>query len=246
VLAIDPSSAVSGGSILGDKTRMSRLANERLAFIRPSPSGLTLGGVARRTREAMLLCEAAGFEVVLVETVGVGQSEHAVADMVDCFVVMMLPGAGDELQGIKKGILELADVIAVNKADGDHLPAAKRALADLRAALRYLPPRSPAWRAEAVTMSALEGTGLDALWRLIERHHAVLEKAGELAARRREQQRRWMWSMIEDRLEAAFRANPQVAARLASVEKDVLAGKLPATAAATELLDLYGAGRGED
>jgi LAO/AO transport system kinase len=246
VLAIDPSSALSGGSILGDKTRMARLAMAEAAFIRPSPSGLTLGGVARRTREAMLVCEAAGFDVVLIETVGVGQSETAVADMVDCFLVLAQPGAGDELQGIKKGILELADAICVNKADGEHLADAGRALADLKAALRYLPARSPAWRAEALLCSGLTGAGLDAVWDTVERQRAALEAAGELATRRAEQQRRWMWAMIEERLMAAFRAHPAVAARLAALEAEVRAGRVPATAAATELLALFGAGRHED
>ena len=215
VLAIDPTSALSGGSILGDKTRMARLAVDPRAFIRPSPSGLSPGGVARRTRETMLLCEAAGFDVVLVETVGVGQGEVAVADMVDFFLVLALPGAGDELQGIKKGVLELADAIAVNKCDGDGAERARVALGDLRAALRYLPRRRPSWEVQALAVSGQTGEGLDALWDVVEEHRRTLDASGELAAMRAEQQRAWMWSLITERLERTFRAHPQVASMLA-------------------------------
>lgn len=243
VLAVDPSSSVSGGSILGDKTRMPRLSLDDRAYIRPSPSAQSLGGVTRRTRETMLLCEAAGFDVVLIETVGVGQSETMVADMVDFFLVLMLPGAGDELQGIKKGILELADVIAVNKADGDTVQAASAARAEYAAALRYLRPRSAAWRPEAITVSALTGAGLEDLWSLVERHRDELGAAGELDERRREQLRRWMWRVIDEQLHASFRAHPGVQARLEEAERAVLAGEQTPTAAARGLLREYGATR---
>lgn len=240
VLAVDPSSALSGGSILGDKTRMARLAVEPRAYIRPSPSGLTPGGVARRTRETLLLCEAAGFDVVLVETVGVGQGEIAVADMVDFFLVLALPGAGDELQGIKKGILELADAIAVNKADGDGETRARVALGDLRAAIRYLPRKRPSWVTRAVAVSGQTGMGLDTLWEVVEEHHAALERSGELAALRAEQQRAWMWALVTERLERSFRAHPAVAARLSAVEAAVRTGHTTPTLAADELLGLFG------
>ncbi|WP_394821262.1 methylmalonyl Co-A mutase-associated GTPase MeaB [Pendulispora albinea] len=240
VLAIDPSSTISGGSILGDKTRMARLSLEPDAFIRPSPSGLTPGGIARRTRETMLLCEAAGFDVILVETVGVGQGETAVADMVDFFLVLALAGAGDELQGIKKGVLELADAIGVNKCDGDGAARARTALADLRAALRYLPRRRPSWEVRALAISGQTGDGLDALWDVIEEHRRALEASGELGAMRAEQQRSWMWSLIADRLERTFRAHPAVAARLARIEADVLHGRTTPPAATDELFEVFG------
>jgi LAO/AO transport system kinase len=239
VLAIDPTSQLSGGSILGDKTRMQRLAVAPEAFIRPSPSGLTPGGVARRTRETMLLCEAAGFDVVLVETVGVGQGETAVADMVDFFLVLVLPGAGDELQGIKKGVFELADALAVNKADGDGAARARIALSDLRSALRYLPRRRESWQPQALAISGLTGLGLDELWAAIEDHHAVLSTSGELATLRAEQQRTWMWSLIRERLELAFRSNPAVAAALQRLEAAVGAGTVTSTTAADELLATF-------
>ena len=239
VLAIDPTSQVSGGSILGDKTRMQRLALEPAAFIRPSPSSLTPGGVARRTRETMLLCEAAGFDVVLVETVGVGQGETAVADMVDFFLVLALPGAGDELQGIKKGVFELADVLAVNKADGEGAQRAKLALSELRSALRYLPRRRPSWPTRAVTVSGLTGAGMAELWALVEEHRRTLAATGELAQLRAEQQRTWMWALIRERLEDRFRRTPAVVAELARLEAAVQAGTLTSTAAADELLAVY-------
>ncbi|MGH7002408.1 MAG: methylmalonyl Co-A mutase-associated GTPase MeaB, partial [Alphaproteobacteria bacterium] len=194
VLAIDPSSKRGGGSILGDKTRMEMLARNEAAFIRPSPAGTTLGGVARRTREAMLVAEAAGFDVILVETVGVGQSETAVADMVDMFVLLLAPAGGDELQGIKRGIIELADLVLVNKADGDLLAAAKRARADYQAALHLLRPASPAWTPEVLTCSALHEQGIEAVWQAIARQRQALEQAGELAARRARQAYRWLWA----------------------------------------------------
>ena len=184
VLAVDPSSRRSGGSILGDKTRMQRLAQAPQAFIRPSPAGATLGGVARRTREAALACEAAGFDVVVIETVGVGQSESAVADMVDCFLLLLAPGAGDELQGIKRGIVELADLVVINKADGELLAAARRAQADYRAALQLLRPPTPGWTPEVLACSALHEDGIDEIWQAVRRHRQALEDSGELAAKR--------------------------------------------------------------
>src|SRR5436305_4494968 len=191
VLAVDPSSARTGGSILGDKTRMARLAIDPNAFIRPSPAAGTLGGVAAKTRETMLICEAAGFDVILVETVGIGQSETAVADMTDFFLVLMLPGAGDELQGIKKGVVELADMIAVNKADGDNIRRAKAAAGEYRAALHILTPRSPTWAPPVLTYSAHTGEGIVPLWEQVLAHRQQLSASGEFAARRREQQVKW-------------------------------------------------------
>ncbi len=245
VLAIDPSSTLSGGSILGDKTRMARLSVEPKAFIRPSPSGATPGGIARRTRETMLLCEAAGYDVVLVETVGVGQGETAVADMVDFFLVLALPGSGDELQGIKKGVLELADAIAVNKADGDGAARARTALGDLRAALRYLPRKRASWLPQAVAISGQTGAGLEELWSVVEEHRRALGSTGELATLRAEQQRAWMWSLIGDRMESSFRAHPGVAALLPKMEDDVVKGLITPTTAADALLREVGLGRAE-
>jgi LAO/AO transport system kinase len=240
VLAVDPSSSRSGGSILGDKTRMPRLAADEAAFVRPSPSGLSLGGVARRTRESLLLCEAAGHDVVLVETVGVGQSEVAVADMVDVFVVLMLPGAGDELQGIKKGILELADLVVVNKADGDNLSRAHLAEREYRAALRYASPRRASFRPVVLLASGLTGEGVPAVWQAIAERHRALADSGELEAIRRAQRRAWFWSLVEERLLAAFRADPQVAARLPVIEARLDAGELVPTQAARELCAAFG------
>jgi len=239
VLAIDPSSQVSGGSILGDKTRMARLSLEPAAFIRPSPSGLSPGGVARRTRETMLLCEAAGFDAILVETVGVGQGETAVADMVDFFLVLVLPGSGDELQGIKKGVFELADALAVNKADGDGAARARIALADLRSALRYLPRRHADWQTRALAISGQTGAGLDELWDVIAEHHRALTASGALSLRRAEQQRIWMWTLIRERLETRLRASAAVRAVLPRLEADVQAGSITSTAAADELLAAF-------
>jgi LAO/AO transport system kinase len=245
VLAIDPSSTLTGGSILGDKTRMARLSVEPNAFIRPSPSGATPGGIARRTRETMLLCEAAGFDVVLVETVGVGQGEVAVSDMVDFFLVLALPGAGDELQGIKKGVIELADAIAVNKADGDGAVRAKAALGDLKAALRYLPRKRASWVPQAVAISGQTGAGLAELWEIVEEHRKTLEGTGELASMRAEQQTAWMWSLIGDGMERAFRAHPKVAALLPKLEDDVRQGLITPATAADALLREVGFGRTE-
>lgn len=242
VLAIDPSSAVSGGSIMGDKTRMAELASDPAAFVRPSPSACTLGGVARKTRETMLLCEAAGFDVILIETVGVGQSETVVHDMVDFFLVLMLAGAGDELQGIKRGVLELADLIAVNKADGDNAGRCERARQDYANALHVMAKPAGDWTPTAITCSGLTGTGLDELWALIAQHRRLLAASGHLDARRRDQQIQWMWSLIEERLRDGFRAHPAVADRYPAVERAVRQGERPATAAAEELLAAFGLG----
>ncbi len=240
VLAVDPSSQRTGGSILADKTRMARLASDLNAFIRPSPSSGTLGGVAAKTRETMLLCEAAGYDVVLVETVGVGQSEIAVADMTDFFLALMLPGAGDELQGLKKGIVELADMIAVNKADGDNLARAKAAAAEYRAALHILTPRSPNWVPPVVTYSALTGDGIAALWQQVLDHRERLTASGELAVRRGEQQVKWMWSMLEERLFAPLRSDRTLKTALPRIEGEVAAGRLAVNAAVEEIAGMLG------
>jgi len=236
VLAVDPSSRISGGSILGDKTRMAELAKCREAFIRPSPAGEALGGVARRTREAMLACEAAGFDLVIVETVGVGQSEVAVADMVDLFLLLLPPAGGDELQGIKRGIVELADLILVNKADGDLAPAAERAEAEIAHALRLIQPRHRDWRPEVLKMSALKGLGLEAAWTRIEAAAQALTKSGEIKAQRRQQARAWLWRELSDTLLDALKAHPEIAGRLEKLEARVAAGKTSPGAAARELL----------
>ncbi len=240
VLAVDPSSARTGGSILADKTRMARLAADHNAFIRPSPSAGTLGGVAAKTRESMLACEAAGFDAILVETVGIGQSETAVADMTDFFLALMLPGAGDELQGLKKGLVELADMIAVNKADGDNVARAKGAAAEYRAALHILTPRSPNWTPPVITYSALTGNGIAELWAQAIAHRDKLTATGELAARRREQQVRWMWAMLDDFWRARIAAEPKLKARLPQIEAAVAAGTLTPTRAVDDLVALLG------
>jgi len=238
VLAVDPSSPRSGGSILGDKTRMAELAANENAFIRPSPTMGTLGGVAAKTREAMLLCEAAGFDIVMVETVGAGQSETAVADMCDIFVVLMLPGAGDELQGIKKGVLELADIICVNKADGENVKPAHIAAAEYIAALNILTARSASWQPPVLCVSGQANTGLENLWAEVERHHDIIAKNGEMEERRRQQQVKWMWSMLEERLLQQFRTNDQVMAGAQEIEAQVRAGSLLPALAAEKLYNL--------
>ena len=235
VLAVDPSSTRTGGSILGDKTRMARLAADPNAFVRPSPTSGTLGGVAAKTRETMLLCEAAGHDVVLVETVGIGQSETTVADMTDFFLALMLPGAGDELQGIKKGLVELADMIAVNKADGDNLPRARAAAAEYRAALHILNPRSPNWTPPVVTYSALTGDGVSELWGHVQSHRERLTQSGELSARRREQQVKWMWAMLEDRIFGRLKTDAGLRAKLPQIERNVADGKLSPTLAVEQI-----------
>jgi LAO/AO transport system kinase len=238
VLAVDPSSRRTGGSILADKTRMAHLANDDNAFIRPSPSSGTLGGVAAKTRETMLLCEAAGYDVVLVETVGVGQSEIAVADMTDFFLVLALPGAGDELQALKKGVVELADMIAVNKADGDNLARARLAAAEYGAALHILAPHSPNWSPPVVTFSALKGDGIDTLWSHVLDHRRRLTASGELAARRGGQQVKWMWTMLEERLFAPLRSDRTLKAALPRIESDVAAGRVAPGAAVEEIAEM--------
>jgi GTPase len=238
VLAVDPSSARSGGSILGDKTRMQRLSVAPEAFIRPSPAGRSLGGVARRTREAMLVCEAAGFDVVIVETVGVGQSEYAVASMVDFFLVLLLPGAGDELQGIKKGILELADALAVNKADGDNLRRSERAVAEYRAALRLFRPSTASWTPPVIAVSALEERGMDEVWGIVEDHRARLGASGELDAKRRAQRQAWLWTMIDDGLKQHFLGRKDVQRLLPDMEAAIAASSITPTEAARRLLGL--------
>jgi GTPase len=244
VLAVDPTSTRSGGSILGDKTRMGRLASEQGAFIRPSPAGDSLGGVTKTTRETIALAEAAGYDVVLVETVGVGQSETAVSNMVDVFVVVGIPGAGDELQGIKRGLLELADVIAVNKADGDQVERANRAAMEYRTALHILAAGNPNWSPEVLTVSARDNTGLDALWTKVEERHEALEKSGGLLARRAEQAVAWMREVFEQRLLAAFKGGKEVGRRWAEMEKKVRSGEMTPTAAAEKLGRLAGIGEG--
>jgi LAO/AO transport system kinase len=236
VLAVDPSSTRTGGSILGDKTRMARLAVHPDAYIRPSPTSGTLGGVAKATRETIVLLEAAGFDVILVETVGVGQSEVAVANMVDTFVLLTLARSGDQLQGIKKGALELADVVVVNKADGDHLAEARMAARELSAAIRLIHPREMLWRPPVLTMSAMEGTGLDELWDTVERHRRVLAEAGEFEARRRAQQVDWTWQMVRDTVLDRVLSNPEVRKIRAEVERRVRAGELTPALAAQQIL----------
>lgn len=240
VLTIDPSSSRTGGSILGDKTRMPNLSSEDAAFIRPSPAGGTLGGVAAKTRETMLLCEAAGYDAVLVETVGIGQSESAVADMTDFFLVLILPGAGDELQGLKKGVIELADMIAVNKADGDNIKQATMAAAEYRAALHILNPRSPNWSPPVLTYSALTGRGIAELWNQVLAHRERMTASGEFAARRREQQVRWMWSMLEERLRTRLKSDTALKARLPAIERAVAEGTLAPAMAVEEIAQALG------
>ena len=242
VLAVDPSSKRGGGAILGDKTRMAGLARSPGAFIRPSPAGDTLGGVARRTREAALVTEAAGFDTVLVETVGVGQSETAVHDMVDMFVLLLAPGAGDELQGIKRGIVELADLLVVTKADGDLAAAAGRAAADYHHALQLLRPGDPEWRPEVIQVSSTEGHGIDEVWDAVGRHRAALEGGGGIARRRADQARAWMWREVSESLLAALAAHPAASAMAAGLEARVAAGEMTPSKAAQALIAAF---RGE-
>ncbi len=239
VLAVDPSSQISGGSILGDKTRMENLAQSPQAFIRPTPTAGTQGGVARRTREALLTCEAAGFDVVLVETVGVGQSETAVAEMVDMFLLLLLPGSGDELQGLKRGIVELADLLIVNKADQDLAEAAGRVAAEYANALHLLRPASPHWTPRVVTCSALEGMGVAEIWQVVEAYRTAVTGAGAFEERRSRQARTWMWREVDESLLASFRAHPAVKARILELEAQVEAGTVTPTAAAQALLTVF-------
>ncbi|MDP6951904.1 MAG: methylmalonyl Co-A mutase-associated GTPase MeaB [Alphaproteobacteria bacterium] len=239
VLAVDPTSARAGGSILGDKTRMEALGRSANAFIRPSPSGTGLGGIARRSREALLLCEAAGFDVVIVETVGVGQAEIAVRDMVDMFLLLVAPAGGDDLQGIKRGIVEIADLLVVNKADGELTDVAIRTRADYQSALDLLRTTSPNWRVPVLAASALEGTGIAEVWQAVEDHRTALDESGERDARRAQQALAWMWSEVSETLAARLRASPAVAARLSEVEAAVSQGRESPTAAAASLLATF-------
>ncbi|MEU4801950.1 methylmalonyl Co-A mutase-associated GTPase MeaB [Actinosynnema sp. NPDC023587] len=239
VLAVDPSSTMTGGSILGDKTRMARLAVDPAAFIRPSPTSGTLGGVTKATRETIVLVEAAGFDVVLVETVGVGQSEVAVANMTDCSLLLTLARTGDQLQGIKKGVLELADVIAVNKADGAHEQDARQAARELAGALRLLRPPDAIWHPPVLTCSGLSGAGLDAVWEQVGMHRTALRDAGELAERRRRQQVEWTWAMVHDQVLGSLRSNPAVRAVVPDLEQRVRDGELTATLAAERILAAF-------
>ena len=245
-LAIDPSSAISGGSILGDKTRMETLARRSEAYIRPSPTGTTLGGVTRRSRETLLLCEAAGFDVILVETVGVGQSETKVADMTDMFVLLLLPGGGDQLQGIKRGIMELADLVLINKADGDTEALAARAATEYRNALQLLRPRTADWTVEVHTCSARDNVGVTDAWEVMTRHQELLRSTDELSARRSGQAQSWMWSEVQDSLIADLAQDADVQKNIEALEDAVSAGRTPATVAAGQLLDIYLKRNGKD
>ncbi len=241
VLAIDPSSQISGGSILGDKTRMNSLASSDMAFIRPSPSRGSLGGVAQRTREAMLLCEAAGYENILVETVGVGQSETAVHDMVDFFLLITLTGAGDELQGMKRGVMELADLVAINKADGTNLRAAERARTEAQNALHYFPGTESGWSPRALTCSAQNGDGIAELWHCVLEHDAMTKANGWFSLARRNQTQKWMQEIIRDGLRQRFESLPVIKARMEVLQKEVLEGRTTSFRAARELLETYSA-----
>ena len=240
VLTIDPSSARTGGSILGDKTRMQKLSSSEDAYIRPSPSSGVLGGVARRTREALLLCEAAGYDVVLVESVGVGQSEAEMADLVDTLCLLLVPGTGDELQGIKRGLMEVADVVVVNKADGDRVNAANRARGDFRQALHMLPPSTPGWETPVLTASALEGTGLAEIWDAIEGHRAVLEESGLLEERRSRQREVWLDAMIEDAALEHFLAREGVTEAVQAARAAVASGEQTVPEAFLSVLESAG------
>ena len=239
VLSVDPSSPVTGGSLLGDKTRMARLAVEERAFVRPSPARGHLGGVAPRTREAILLCEAAGFTTVLVETVGVGQSETAVRDLTDVFVLLLLPGAGDELQGLKRGIVEMADLLAITKADGATRAAADRARDDYGRALHLFPPSADGWTPTVQTTSAIEGDGIAELWERILAHQAHAEAGGHRLARRREQAVAWMRELLSVGLTRALRRDPQASARVVELERSVAAFEVSPLAAAQEILGRF-------
>ncbi|MEM9682823.1 MAG: methylmalonyl Co-A mutase-associated GTPase MeaB [Pseudomonadota bacterium] len=245
VLAVDPTSNRTGGSILGDKTRMEKLSRDPNAYIRPSPTAGTLGGVARRTREAMHICEAAGFDVILVETVGVGQSEVAVSEMVDFFLVLAIAGAGDELQGIKRGILELADMIAVNKADGDNKARATRAASEYANAMHLITPPGADWVPPVVTCRALQETGLAELWNKVLDHRERLTSSGELAAKRKSQMLRWMWTLVEDRLISAVRNDSRIASVIQALEADVVDGNVTPSIAADRIMRAFG-GSGAD
>jgi len=236
VLAIDPSSSISGGSILADKTRMEKLAVSSHAFIRPSPTSSHLGGVARKTRETMLLCEAAGFDIVLVETVGVGQSEIAAASMVDFFLVLMLPNAGDELQGIKKGVLECADAVAINKADANDMEKALLAKKIYESALHVITPPSGSWTPPVLTCSALEGSGIDEIWRIIVRHNALFRESGELVKKRKEQEIKWMWSLLEAQVKDYVFSLPGVDQAIKDAQDSLIEGAITPDGAVERIL----------
>ncbi len=237
VLAVDPSSAVSGGSILGDKTRMEQLSQRPEAFIRPSPTGGTLGGVTRRTRDTLLVVEAAGFDVIIVETVGVGQSETAVAEMTDIFILLLLPGAGDELQGIKRGIVELADVILVNKADGANIASSELAAADYRAALRFLSPRSANWEVPVMLCSATENTGIAEVWSTISKYQQTLKDSGEIAKARASQAQSWLWAETGNNLMDKLRNDPSIQQQITELERAVAEGRTSPRVAARKLVE---------
>jgi LAO/AO transport system kinase len=242
VLAVDPTSAVSGGSILGDKTRMETLSVNQKAFVRPSPAGRTLGGVTRRTRESLLLCEAAGYDVIIVETVGVGQSETAVSDMTDMFLLLLSPGGGDDLQGIKRGIMELADLVLVNKADGDQARLANQTVADYRGALHFMQARTPSWTPQVEACSALNNQGMDEVWNTVTAFRKALTDSGELTVLRAQQARAWMWAETAELLIAGLKNHDAVKSLVPTLEAAVLKGELPATVAAQRLIDHYKAG----
>ena len=239
ILAVDPSSAISGGSILGDKTRMETLSRRDEAYIRPSPAGTTLGGVTRRSRETLLLCEAAGFDIIIVETVGVGQSETRVADMTDMFVLLLQPGGGDQLQGIKRGIMELADLVLINKADGDLKSLATQSASEYRDALRLLRPRSAEWKVEVKICSARDNVGIDEAWDVMAKHQEALIENGELQPRRAEQARTWMWSEVQDSLVADLKSDAAVQKRIPELEAAASEGRISAAKAAEQLLRTY-------
>ncbi|WP_420628064.1 methylmalonyl Co-A mutase-associated GTPase MeaB [Candidatus Leptofilum sp.] len=239
VLAVDPTSSITKGSILGDKTRMEMLTREENAFVRPSPTGGMLGGVARKTRESILVCEAAGYDVILVETVGTGQSEITVRSMVDFFLLLLVPGAGDELQGIKKGVVEIADAILINKADGENKVRAEAARTEYNRALHYLTPAIEGWRPRAYTASALEDAGIDKIWSAIESFQEKMTESGAWQARRKAQLQEWLHTVIAEQLKQSFYAQPTVQAALPDLETAVRQGKLPPTTAALQLLQIY-------
>jgi LAO/AO transport system kinase len=239
VLAVDPTSAVSGGSILGDKTRMETLSVNPKAFVRPSPAGKTLGGVTRRTRESLLLCEAAGYDVIIVETVGVGQSETAVSDMTDMFLLLLSPGGGDDLQGIKRGIMELADLVLVNKADGDQANLASQTVSDYRAALHFMQARTPSWTPQVQACSALNNTNIGTAWSVVTEFRQALMASGELTALRAQQARAWMWAETAEMLIAGLKNHPAIKSMVPELEQQVLAGTLPAIVAAERLIEHY-------
>ena len=239
VLAVDPSSAVTGGSILGDKTRMETLAFAEKAFVRPSPAGSTLGGVTRRSRESILLCEASGFDVILVETVGVGQSETAVADMTDMFLLLLLPSGGDELQGIKRGIMELADLIVVNKSDGEQITLANQTMLDYRSAVHFLISRFDGWQTPVMACSSVNNQGVTEVWAEVDRFKATISEDGRLQQQRAQQAKAWMWSEMAESLVVDLKSDPSIKRMIPGLESAVLDGSLPATVAAQRMIDAY-------